>query len=123
MLRDIFPWLVTNDSVPCADRAWEASRFAVSRNTTAGEAGLSQATYDLLIGVVSFALSNAISTIACVVDVRMERILRRSGWTLDRLGAARRIGNTIALAGQLEVSERVLRNLEARVGLAQAVAA
>lgn len=123
MLRDIFPWLVVNAAVPCVERAWEASRFAVSRNSTAGEAGLSHATYDLLIGVVGFALSNSISTIACVVDVRMERILRRAGWLLERLGPARRIGNTIAMAGQLEVSERVLRELEARVGLARAVAA
>lgn len=123
MLRDIFPWLVVNAAVPCVEQAWEASRFAVSGNTTAGEAGLSQATYDLLIGVVGYALSNSISTIACVVDVRMERILRRAGWLLERLGPARRIGNTVAMAGQLEVSERILLQLEARAGLAQAVAA
>jgi N-acyl-L-homoserine lactone synthetase len=123
MLRDIFPWLVADAAVPCVGHAWEASRFAVSGNTTAGEAGLSQATYDLLIGVLGFAMSNGISTIACVVDVRMERILRRAGWLLERLGPARRIGNTIAMAGQLEVSERNLLQLEARLGSAQAVAA
>ena len=123
MLRDIFPWLVADAAVPCGEGAWEASRFAVIGNTTAGEAGLSQATYDLLIGVVGVALANGISTIACVVDVRMERILRRAGWPLERLGLARRIGNTIAMAGQLEVSERVLRQLEARASLAQVVAA
>jgi N-acyl-L-homoserine lactone synthetase len=123
MLRDIFPWLVVDAAVPCGERAWEASRFAVIGNTTVGEAGLSQATYDLLIGVVGVALANGISTIACVVDVRMERILRRAGWPLERLGLARRIGNTIAIAGQLEVSERVLRQLEARASLAQVVAA
>ena len=123
MLRDIFPSFVTKAAVPCGERVWEASRFAVSGNTTAAEAGISQTTYDLLIGVLKFGLSNGISTIACVVDVRMERVLRRAGWQIERLGPARRIGNTIAMAGQLDVSAQILRQLEARVGLAHAAAA
>jgi N-acyl-L-homoserine lactone synthetase len=123
MLRDIFPSLVTKAAVPSGERVWEASRFAVSRNTTGTESGISQTTYDLLIGVLRFSLSNGISTIACVVDVGMERVLRRAGWQLERLGPARRIGNTIAVAGQLDVSTQILRQLEARVGLAHAAAA
>src|SRR5580704_8389817 len=123
MLRDIFPSFVTSAAVPHGERVWEASRFAVSGNTTAAEAGLSQTTYELLIGVLKFGLSKGITMIACVVDVRMERILRRAGWQLDRLGPAQRIGNTIAMAGQLEVSAQILRQLEARVGLAHAAAA
>jgi acyl homoserine lactone synthase len=123
MLRDIFPSLVTKAAVPCGERVWEASRFAVSGNTATAEAGLSQTTYDLLIGVLSFGLSNGISTIACVVDVRMERILRWAGWQLERLGPARRIGNTVAMAGQLDVSAQILRQLEARAGYAHAAAA
>jgi N-acyl-L-homoserine lactone synthetase len=87
------------------------------------EASLSQTTYLLLIGVLKFGLSNGMSTIACVVDVRMERILRRAGWQLERLGPAQQIGNTVAMAGQLEVSAQILRKLEARVALAHAAAA
>ena len=123
MLRDIFPSFVTKAALPCGERVWEASRFAVSRNSTAAELGISQTTYDLLIGVLKFGLSNGISMIACVVDVRMERVLRRAGWQLERLGPAHRIGNTIAMAGQLEVSAQTLRQLEARAGLAHAAAA
>jgi acyl homoserine lactone synthase len=123
MLRDIFPHFVTKAAVPRSERVWEASRFAVSGNTTAVETGLSQTTYDLLIGVLKFGLSNGITMIVCVVDVRMERILRRARWQLERLGAAHRIGDTIALAGQLEVSAQILRQLEARAGLALAAAA
>jgi acyl homoserine lactone synthase len=84
---------------------------------------VSQTTYDLLIGVLEFGLSNGINTIACVVDVRMERILRRVGWQLERLGPPRRIGNTIAMAGQLDVSAQILRALEERAGRTQAAAA
>jgi acyl homoserine lactone synthase len=123
LLRDIFPSFVTQAAVPRSERVWEASRFAVSGNTTAAKAGLSEATYELLIGVLKFALPNGISTIACVVDVRMERVLRRAGWQLERLGPARRIGNTIAMAGQLDVSTQVLRQLETRLDFAQVAAA
>jgi len=121
MLRDIFPSLVTKAAVPCSEQVWEASRFAARGNTA--QAGLSQTTYDLLIGVLRFGLANGIRTIACVVDVRMERILRRAGWQLDRLGPARRTGNTLAVAGQLEVSMQTLQNLETRAGYAEAAAA
>jgi acyl homoserine lactone synthase len=55
MLRDIFPSFVTKAAVPCGEPVWEASRFAVSGNTTAAEAGISQTTYDLLIGVLKSA--------------------------------------------------------------------
>jgi N-acyl-L-homoserine lactone synthetase len=123
MLRDIFPSFVTKGAVPRSERVWEASRFAVGKNATTAEAGVSQTTYDLLIGVLKFGLSNGISTIACVVDVRMERILRRVGWQLERLGPAHRIGNTIAMAGQLDVSSQILRALEARAGRTLAAAA
>lgn len=123
MLRDIFPFFVTKAAVPHGERMWEASRFAVSGNTIVTEAGLSQTTYELLIGVLKFGLLNDITMIVCVVDVRMERILRRAGWQLDRLGPAQRIGNSIATAGQLEVSAQILRRLEARAGLAHAAAA
>jgi acyl homoserine lactone synthase len=123
MLRDIFPSFVTKGAVPHSERVWEASRFAVGKNATTAEAGVSQTTCDLLIGVLKFGLSNGINTIACVVDVRMERILRRAGWQLERLGPAHRIGNTIAMAGQLDVSAQILRALEARAGRTQAAAA
>ncbi|RTL91688.1 MAG: conjugal transfer protein TraI [Bradyrhizobiaceae bacterium] len=123
MLRDIFPSLVTRAAVPCGGRVWEASRFAVSGNTAVTQSGLSRTTYELLIGVLKVSLSNDINTIACVVDVGMERVLRRSGWRLERLGPARRIGDTIAMAGQLHVSTQTLRQLEARLGVAHAAAA
>jgi acyl homoserine lactone synthase len=123
MLRDIFPSFVTKGAVPRSERVWEASRFAVGKNATTAEAGVSQTTFDLLIGVLKFGVSNGISTIACVVDVRMERILRRVGWQLERLGPAYRIGNTVAMAGQLDVSAQILRALQARAGRTQIAAA
>jgi acyl homoserine lactone synthase len=123
MLRDIFPSLVTEAAVPCDARIWEASRFAVSGNAATSEAGLSHTTCELLIGVLNFGLFNGIGAIACVVDVRMERILRRAGWHLDRLGSPQQVGKTVAMAGQLDVSAEILCALESRLGYAHAAAA
>lgn len=112
MLRNTFASLLDGAEAPASEFMWEASRFAVGRDCVKGDAGLACATYELLIGVLQFGLANDIEAILCVVDLRMERVLRRAGWPMQRLGSERRIGSTIALAGRLEVSERLLHRLE-----------
>ena len=112
MLRNTFSSLLDGREAPASKFMWEASRIAVARNCGKSDGGLACATYELLIGVLQFSLANDIETILCVVDPRMERVLRRAGWNMQRLGSERRIGNTIALAGRLEVSEGLLHRLE-----------
>jgi acyl homoserine lactone synthase len=112
MLRDTFASLLDDIEAPASELLWEASRFAVAKTSAKGDCGLACATYELLIGVLQFSLAHDIEAIVCVVDLRMERVLRRAGWHMQRLGPERRIGNTIAVAGRLDVSERLLRRLE-----------
>jgi len=112
MLRDTFASLLDDLEAPASELLWEASRFAVAKNSAKGDGGLACATYELLIGVLQFSLAHDIEAIVCVVDLRMERVLRRAGWPMQRLGLARHIGNTIAVAGRLDVSEPLLRRLE-----------
>jgi acyl homoserine lactone synthase len=112
MLRNTFAPLLDGREAPASELIWEASRFAVARGCAKGDAGLSGATYELLIGVLQFGLANDIEAILCVVDLRMERVLRRAGWPMQRLGSERRIGSTTALAGQLDVSTHLLHQLE-----------
>jgi N-acyl-L-homoserine lactone synthetase len=112
MLRDTFPSLLDDTQAPASELLWEASRFAVAKNSAKGDCGLACATYELLIGVLQFSLAHDIEAIVCVVDLRMERVLRRAGWHMQRLGVERRIGNTIAVAGRLDVSECLLHRLE-----------
>jgi acyl homoserine lactone synthase len=45
------------------------------------------------------------SVIVTGTDVRIERILRRVGWTMTRIGAPRQIGNTLAVAGLLPANK------------------
>jgi acyl homoserine lactone synthase len=112
MLRDTFASLLDDAEAPASELLWEASRFAVAKNSAKGGGSLSCATYELLIGVLRFSLARDIEAIVCVVDLRMERVLRRAGWHLQRIGPERRIGNTIAVAGRLDVAEHLLRRLE-----------
>ena len=48
-----------------------------------------------------------------VTDLRMERILRRAGWHLDRLGEPRQIGATKAVAGLLPITDDALGAIRA----------
>lgn len=110
MLRDTFPILLDGQPAPRNDRIWESSRFALDVPADAPKAsgGLAAATYELFAGMIEFGLSIELIEIVTVTDARMERILRRAGWPLRRVGKARPLGNTTAVAGYLEVSSDAL---------------
>ena len=67
--------------------------------------------------MVEFGLSRHLSDIVTVTDARMERILRRAGWPLRRIGAPSKIGNTLAVAGYLDISSAALAKLRGAGGL------
>jgi len=58
--------------------------------------------------MIEFGLSRRLTDIVTVTDARMERILRRAGWPLRRLGNPCDLGNTLAVAGYLEISAEML---------------
>ena len=61
--------------------------------------------------MVEFGLSRQLTDIVTVTDVRMERILRRAGWPLRRIGNPAAIGSTLAVAGYLAISTEILAYL------------
>ncbi|MBJ7407527.1 MAG: GNAT family N-acetyltransferase, partial [Bradyrhizobium sp.] len=93
MLADTFPVLLDGHAAPRAAGIWESSRFCVDTKTVAASAenGLREATYLLFAAMIEWAQERDLQAIATVTDLRMERILRRAGWHLDRLGAPRQI--------------------------------
>ncbi len=113
MLRDAFPELLKGQPAPATPLIWESSRFAidVAADAPKGDRGITRAAYELFAGMVEFGLSRQLTDIVTVTDVRMERILRRAGWPLRRIGDPFAIGNTLALAGYLDISRETLARL------------
>ena len=113
MLRDTFPALLHGTPMPSSADIWESSRFAldVPADAPKGAGKIAIATYELFAGVVEFGLAYGVREIVTVTDERMERILRRVNWPLRRIGPSARIGNTMAVAGFVEVSREVLTTL------------
>lgn len=113
MLRDTFPILLDGQPAPRSNHVWESSRFALDVPPDAPKApgGLAAATYELFAGMIEFGLSIRLTAIVTVTDTRMERILRRAGWVLRSIGKPRPLGNTMALAGYLEVSTDALERI------------
>lgn len=123
MLRDTFPALLAGHSAPSSSSIWESSRFALDITTDApkGSHGIACATYELFAGMIEFGLSRRLTDIVTVTDARMERILRRAGWPLRRLGRPCNIGNTLAVAGYLEISSEILAVIRNAGGFASPV--
>jgi N-acyl-L-homoserine lactone synthetase len=113
MLRDTFPVLLDGAPAPGSSTIWESSRFALDIDSDAPKAahGLATATYELFAGMIEFGLSRQLTEIVTVTDARMERILRRAGWPLRRIGTPRALGSTLAVAGYLDVSVETLTGI------------
>jgi len=110
MLRDAFPALLDGGSAPDSSAIWESSRFALDISADAPKAlhGIAKATYELFASLIEFGLSRQLTDIVTVTDARMERILRRVGWPLRRIGRPLALGNTLAIAGFVEISTDAL---------------
>lgn len=118
MLRDTFPILLDGARAPESPAIWESSRFSLDTETTKRtSAGLCPATHELFAGMIEFGLAWGLAYIVTVTDARVERILRRAGWPLARIGSPHRLGDTIAVAGLLEVSHSALAEVRAIGGL------
>lgn len=115
MLADTFPVLLDGHAAPKADRIWESSRFCVDTKSVAATAenGLREATFLLFAAMIEWGQERDLQAMATVTDLRMERILRRAGWHLDRLGTPRQIGATKAVAGLLPITSDALGAIRA----------
>jgi acyl homoserine lactone synthase len=111
--------LLDGAPAPISPAIWESSRFALDLppDTPKATHGLATATYELFASMIEFGLSRQLTEIVTVTDARMERILRRAGWPLRRIGKPRPLGSTVAVAGYLEVSSRALARVLTAGGL------
>ncbi|HEY0120838.1 MAG TPA: acyl-homoserine-lactone synthase [Rhizobium sp.] len=103
MLEQTFPQLLDASSLRPHSGMVESSRFCVD-TSPASQRGASQlhlATLTLFAGIIEWSMASGYSEIVTATDLRFERILKRAGWPLQRLGEPATIGNTIAIAGSL----------------------
>jgi N-acyl-L-homoserine lactone synthetase len=118
MVRDVFSELLDGKPVPASATIWESSRFALDTAGTSGRGGLlSSATAEMFAGMIEFGLTRSLIDLVTVTDVRVERILRRAGWPLRRLGEPRQFGSTVAVVGLLEISLEALASVRCAGGL------
>ena len=122
MLADTFPFLATG-TPPRDPGIVESSRFCVDTSRVADLAGpgLRQATLLLFAAILEWGLEHEQRALATVTDTRMERILRRTGWPLVRLGPATTIGVTDAVAGILPINEELLATMRGAAGISDSL--
>jgi acyl homoserine lactone synthase len=109
MLRDTFPVLLDGATTPAGAAIWESSRFALDLHPDTPKAthGLATGIYELFAGMIEFGLSRQLTEIVTVTDARMERILRRAGWSLRRIGKPRALGAPLRMRDLLKFQLRI----------------
>ncbi|NUT84389.1 MULTISPECIES: acyl-homoserine-lactone synthase [Pseudomonas] len=84
--------LPTEKNRPNLDHCWEATRFALSTDSSSTgkltRANVDIRTAALFLSMIKFAQQQKIHTYEIVIDTLMEKILKRSGWAIERLNTA-----------------------------------
>ncbi len=103
MLGAVFPQLLRDGHLPEHRRMIESSRFCVDTACDEGRAQgqLHAATLTMFAGIVEWCVMNGYTEVATATDVRFERILKRAGWPMRRLGEPVLINETCSVAGIL----------------------
>ncbi|MBD9524682.1 GNAT family N-acetyltransferase [Ensifer sp. ENS02] len=102
MLEQTFPQLLAAGRLTSHPAMIESSRFCVDTSIGEGRGGaIHDATLSMFAGIIEWAMENGYDEIVTATDIRFERILKRAGWPMQRLGEPQQIGNTIAVAGSL----------------------
>ena len=115
MLRDVFPQLLAGQPAPAAVDVWELSRFALAtdRLAAAEQAGNYQLSFGplsvkLMAEAARFAKAHGIVRYVTVTTAAIERMLKKQGLHIHRLGPSVKIGNVLTLACFIEVDSMTL---------------
>lgn len=103
MLRDVFPFLLDGAPAPAAETIWEVSRFAISPSCSSGGFGFSELPGWILAEMIVFAANQRVDALVGVTSAPVERMLRRMGLEVERLGKPQRIGQVMSLAFRIPI--------------------
>ncbi len=122
MLANTFPILLQGSPAPRDPSIWECSRLCIDTDAAAAAApgGLRMATHTLVAGIAEWGNRNGVTELVAATDLHIERILRRAGCRVERLGDPIRIGKVVSVACKFEVSDRVVAETRHAGGLGEA---
>lgn len=105
MLKNTFPQLLDGRDAPVGRHIWELSRFAIE---TEGEQtfGFADLTMHAIHELVTFADRMGITRYVTVTTTPIERLLRRTGIDVSRLGPPMQIGVERAIALDIAVTPK-----------------
>ncbi|PPC87445.1 MAG: conjugal transfer protein TraI [Hyphomicrobium sp.] len=119
MLGSVFRDLLPEGQNIRSPLIWESTRFCVDTEKALelGEHGLNNITGKLLAAVYETGVLAGLTHVVTVIDVRMERVMRRAGCPMDRLAPPRRIGNVDTVATLVPTTEEAVSQIHARNGI------
>ncbi len=119
MLSDVFSELVPDGLIVRSPIIWESTRFCVDTELAKekAESGLNLVTGELLSALLEIGVAAGLSHIVTVIDVRMERILRRSKCPIDRLAPPQRIDGVPSLAILMECTDETVARVHETNGI------
>lgn len=105
MLERTFPQLLNGGTLNAHPGMIESSRFCVDTALIDDRGGrpLHDATTAMFAGIIEWSMKNGFTEIVTATDLRFERILKRAGWPMRRLGEPTMINETNSVAGVLPV--------------------
>ena len=119
MLADTFPMLLHGQPMPRGETIWDCSRLCIDTEASAAiaEGGLRRATHVLIAGIAAWGHARGITKLVAATDLHVERILRRAGCRVERLGPPIVIGKVPSVGCSFEVSARAVAETRAAGGI------
>jgi acyl homoserine lactone synthase len=120
MLRDVFPFLLSEGEFIESGTIWESSRIcciAADGQPERSKNGVSLALGELLAGIGEVAIIAGLTQIVSVFDARIYRVLRTAGCNPQIIGRPRRIGGTMSYAGLFDTGEGPLQAIRDALGI------
>ena len=114
MLKDTFPELLHGAPIPESPRIWELSRFAIEADGPQGY-GFAGMALDAMREIVIFGDRMGITHYVTVTTVAIERLLRRTGIAITRIGPPIQIGVERAVALEIDIGEQTHQALFGQV--------
>lgn len=119
LLGDVFPFLIEGVEIPETPDIWEVTRVAVNHHKTQIDTvrRCSSVAGTLFCAIFEFALAMGLTHLVSVSDTRMERILVRKGWRIERLGSVHHLDGIDAVGEISEVNDDALAHMQETNGI------